>query len=107
MEARRASAPGGVAWSHEDTIRLGRVAGVRVGLNWSLIAMVALVASGWRTTGSLSTRPATRDSYAVAGGLTAVTAAGRGAPARVGPRRGRPAVRTAGGRDHASRGWAG
>ena len=27
-----------------DTIRLGRLAGVRVGLNWSLLVMVAFVA---------------------------------------------------------------
>jgi Zn-dependent protease len=27
-----------------DTLRLGRIAGVRVGLNWSLVAMVAIVA---------------------------------------------------------------
>ena len=47
MEARRASAarrrtPGRM----NDTVRLGRLAGVRVGLNWSLLAMVALVAGG-------------------------------------------------------------
>lgn len=29
-----------------DTVRLGRIAGVRVGLNWSLLVMVALVAGG-------------------------------------------------------------
>ena len=56
-----------------DTVRLGRLAGVRVGLNWSLLAMVALLATGLAKdrfpyeAGGYSGR-----AYAVAGAVTAV-----------------------------------
>ncbi len=57
----------------KDTVRLGRILGVRVGLNWSLIAMVALVA------GELANNRFSFDApghsgaaYGVAGALTAL-----------------------------------
>src|ERR1700677_117243 len=56
-----------------DTIRLGRVAGVRVGLNWSLLAMVALVAGGLADNRFAIDAPGYSGvAYALAGGLTAV-----------------------------------
>ena len=57
----------------KDTVRLGRVGGVRVGLNWSLLAMVALVATGLAQNrfpfeaGGYSGR-----AYALAGAVTAI-----------------------------------
>lgn len=57
----------------KDTVRLGRILGVRVGLNWSLIAMVALVA------GELADNRFSYDApghsgaaYGLAGALTAL-----------------------------------
>jgi Zn-dependent protease len=57
-----------------DTIRLGRVAGVKVGLNWSLLAMVALIAFGLADNRfSIDAPGYSGAAYAVAGALTAVT----------------------------------
>ena len=56
-----------------DTIRLGRLAGVRVGLNWSLLVMVAFVAGELAANRFPIQAPGyTGTAYAVAGGLTAV-----------------------------------
>jgi len=56
-----------------DTIRLGRVAGVRVGLNWTLLAMVALVAVGLADNRFARDAPGHSGTvYAVAGALTAM-----------------------------------
>lgn len=56
-----------------DTIRLGRIAGVRVGLNWSLVAMVVLVAFGLaRDRFALEVPGYTSEAYAIAGVLTAI-----------------------------------
>ena len=56
-----------------DSIRLGRVAGVRVGLHWSLVVMVALVASGLAQNRFAVEAPGySGATYAIAGGLTAV-----------------------------------
>ena len=57
----------------KDSLRLGRIAGVKVGLNWSLLAMVALVASGLadnRFPFDAPGRPT--GAYIAAGALTAV-----------------------------------
>ena len=56
-----------------DTVKLGRVLGVRVGLNWSLLAIVALLAAGL----AQNRFPAEASgysgrAYALAGALTAV-----------------------------------
>jgi len=57
-----------------DTIRLGRVAGVRVGLNWSLLAMVALLAGGLADNRFAIDAPGySGTAYALAGALTALT----------------------------------
>jgi Zn-dependent protease len=57
----------------KDTIRLGRLAGVRVGLNWSLLVMVAFVAGELAANRFPIQAPGyTGTAYAVAGGLTAV-----------------------------------
>jgi Zn-dependent protease len=56
-----------------DSIRLGRIAGVSVGLNWSLVVMVALVAGGLadnRFPFDAPGRPTA--AYVLAGALTAV-----------------------------------
>ncbi len=56
-----------------DSIRLGRVAGVRVGLHWSLVVMVALVASGLAQSRFAVEAPGHSGlAYGVAGGLTAI-----------------------------------
>ena len=56
-----------------DSIRLGRVAGVRVGLNWSLLVMVALVAYGLsRNRFALEVPGYTGGAYAAAGIATAI-----------------------------------
>ncbi len=56
----------------KDTVRLGRIAGVRVGLNWSLVAMVVLVAGGLADNRFLLEAPGyPRLAYAAAGILTA------------------------------------
>ena len=56
-----------------DSIRLGRVAGVRVGLHWSLVVMVALVASGLAQNRFAVEAPGHSGlTYAIAGGVTAV-----------------------------------
>ncbi len=56
-----------------DSIRLGRLAGVRVGLHWSLLVMVGLVASGLAQSRFAVEAPGhSGAAYAVAGGLTAV-----------------------------------
>jgi Zn-dependent protease len=56
-----------------DTIRLGRIAGVRVGLNWTLLAMVALVAGGLANNRfAFEARGYSSAAYAAAGALTAV-----------------------------------
>lgn len=56
-----------------DTIRLGRIAGVRVGLHWSLLVMVALVASGLAQNRFAVEAPGhSGTAYALAGGLTAL-----------------------------------
>ncbi len=55
-----------------DTIRLGRLAGVRVGLNWSLLVMVAFVAGELAANRFPVQAPGyTGTAYAVAGALTA------------------------------------
>jgi Zn-dependent protease len=56
-----------------DTVRLGRLAGVKVGLNWSLLVMVAFVAGELAANRFPFQAPGYRGTaYAVAGGLTAV-----------------------------------
>lgn len=56
-----------------DSIRLGRIAGVRVGMHWSLVVMVALVASGLAQSRFAIEAPGySGAAYAVAGGLTAL-----------------------------------
>ncbi|HEY3810515.1 MAG TPA: site-2 protease family protein, partial [Acidimicrobiales bacterium] len=56
-----------------DTIRLGRLAGVRIGLNWTLLAMVALIASGLADNRFAFDAPGYAGvAYGVAGALTAV-----------------------------------
>jgi Zn-dependent protease len=56
-----------------DSVRLGRIAGVRVGLNWTLLAMVALVAGGLADNRFPLEAPGyTTAAYAMAGALTAV-----------------------------------
>ncbi|MGH9115068.1 MAG: M50 family metallopeptidase [Acidimicrobiales bacterium] len=56
-----------------DTVRLGRLAGVRVGLNWSLIAMMVLVAGGLADNRFAYQAPGYGvGAYALAGALTAV-----------------------------------
>lgn len=56
-----------------DSIRIGRVAGVRVGVHWSLVVMVVLVASGLARSRFATEAPGySGTAYAVAGGLTAV-----------------------------------
>ena len=56
-----------------DSIRLGRIAGVRVGLNWTLLVMVALVAGGLADNRFVHEAPGySTASYVVAGALTAV-----------------------------------
>lgn len=57
----------------KDSIRLGRLAGVQVGLHWSLLVMVTLVASGLaRSRFAVAAPGHTGAAYALAGGLTAV-----------------------------------
>jgi Zn-dependent protease len=56
-----------------DTIRLGRVAGVQVGLNWSLLAMVALIAGGLADNRfSIDAPGYSGAAYALAGAATAL-----------------------------------
>jgi Zn-dependent protease len=56
-----------------DTVRLGRIAGVRVGLNWTLLAMVALVAGGLANYRfAYEARGYSSTAYAVAGAITAI-----------------------------------
>ena len=56
-----------------DTIRLGRIAGVRVGVHWSLVVMVVLVASGLAANRFALDSPGySGGAYTVAGVLTAV-----------------------------------
>ncbi len=56
-----------------DTIRLGRLAGVRVGLNWSLLVMVAFVAGELAANRFPVQAPGYRGAaYAAAGAVTAV-----------------------------------
>jgi Zn-dependent protease len=56
-----------------DSIRLGRIAGVRVGLNWSLLVMVALVAGGLADNRFVFEAPGySTGAYVVAGALTAL-----------------------------------
>jgi Zn-dependent protease len=56
-----------------DTVRLGRIAGVRVGLNWSLLVMVAFVAGELAANRFPIQSPGyTGTAYAAAGALTAV-----------------------------------
>jgi Zn-dependent protease len=55
-----------------DSIRLGRIAGVRIGVHWSLLAMVVLVAGGLASNRfSLDAPGYSGGAYAVAGVLTA------------------------------------
>ena len=57
----------------KDSIRLGRLAGVQVGLHWSLIVMVGLVASGLAQSRFATEAPGhSGTAYAIAGGLTAI-----------------------------------
>ena len=56
-----------------DTVRLGRVAGIRVGLNWSLLVMVALVAGGLADNRFVHEAPGySTGGYVTAGALTAL-----------------------------------
>lgn len=56
-----------------DTIRLGRVAGVRVGVHWSLLVMVVLVTAGLADNRFVYDAPGySRSAYIVAGVLTAL-----------------------------------
>jgi Zn-dependent protease len=55
-----------------DSIRLGRIAGVRIGLHWSLVAMIVLVAGGLASNRfSIDAPGYSGGAYAVAGVLTA------------------------------------
>lgn len=57
----------------KDSVRLGRIAGVRVGLNWSLLVMVALIAGGLADNRFVYDAPGySGTTYALAGGLTAL-----------------------------------
>ena len=57
----------------KDSIRLGRIAGVQVGLNWTLLVMVALVAGGLADNRFVYEAPGySTGSYVLAGALTAV-----------------------------------
>src|SRR5579875_3574984 len=57
----------------KDSVRLGRIAGVRVGVHWSLLVMVALVAGGLAQNRFSSDAPGySGTAYALAGVLTAV-----------------------------------
>ena len=56
-----------------DSVRLGRIAGVRVGLNWTLLAMVALVAGGLADNRFAFEAPGySTAAYAAAGAITAL-----------------------------------
>lgn len=56
-----------------DSIRLGRIAGVRIGVHWSLVVMVVLVAGGLANSRfSIDAPGYSRGAYVVAGVLTAV-----------------------------------
>jgi Zn-dependent protease len=56
-----------------DTVRLGRVAGVRVGLNWSLVVMAVLIAVGLADNRLPYDAPGYGgEAYAIAGVITAV-----------------------------------
>ena len=56
-----------------DTVRVGRVAGVRVGLNWSLLAMVLVIAIGLANNRFAFEAPGyARGAYDLAGALTAL-----------------------------------
>jgi Zn-dependent protease len=56
-----------------DTIRLGRLGGVKVGLHWSLLVMVALVAAGLARSRFVIDAPGySTTAYEVAGVLTAI-----------------------------------
>ncbi len=56
-----------------DSVRLGRIAGVRVGVHWSLLVMVALVAGGLASNRFTTDAPGhSPGAYALAGFLTAV-----------------------------------
>lgn len=56
-----------------DTVRLGRIAGVRVGLHWSLVVMIALVAGGLAANRFTYDAPGYSGwAYAVAGIVTAL-----------------------------------
>jgi Zn-dependent protease len=56
-----------------DSVRLGRIAGVRVGLHWSLLVMVGLVAGGLaKNRFALEAPGHSGAAYAVAGALTAL-----------------------------------
>ena len=56
-----------------DTVRLGRIGGVRVGLNWTLLVMVALVAGGLANNRFVFEAPGySNGAYVVAGALTAI-----------------------------------
>jgi Zn-dependent protease len=56
-----------------DTVRLGRIAGIRVGLNWSLLAIVALIAGGLANNRFSVRAPGySAAAYDIAGALTAV-----------------------------------
>jgi Zn-dependent protease len=56
-----------------DSIRLGRVAGIRVGLNWTLLVVVALVAGGLADNRFVYEAPGySTGAYVAAGALTAV-----------------------------------
>jgi Zn-dependent protease len=56
-----------------DTIRLGRIVGVRIGLNWTLLAMVALLAAGLADNRFAIDAPGySGTAYGLAGALTAV-----------------------------------
>ena len=57
----------------KDSVRLGRIAGVRVGLNWTLLAMVALVAGGLADNRFAFEAPGySTVAYAAAGAITAL-----------------------------------
>jgi Zn-dependent protease len=57
----------------KDTIRLGRIAGVGVGVHWSLVVMIVLVATGLASNRfSIDAPGYSGGAYAVAGVLTAV-----------------------------------
>ncbi|MBV9662103.1 MAG: site-2 protease family protein [Acidimicrobiales bacterium] len=57
----------------KDSVRLGKIAGVRLGLHWSLLVMVGLVASGLAQNRFANQAPGLSGfAYGVAGALTAV-----------------------------------